>query len=306
MNKKKVLLLLAVVALLFTMTGCSIPHDENNRYILIALDAVEGIPNQVITSFSQMWDAEGFFSAIFVYPLSQFINWLTPYTNVGVAILLVAVTINAVLLVFTFKQNVAMQRMQEIQPLVEKIQRKYEGKTDQASQLRMSTEIQRLYKKYQINPLGSLVVTFIQFPILIAMYHAVQRAYSVAYGTFMGISLEKTPIEGIQGGQMLYLVFFVLMIICQLCSMLLPQFLAKQKAKKEAELHHRPYRPTKNPMTSSMYVMVAVISLLAIMWPTAMSFYWMISSLIAIVKTLLVQLVMRRPNKEAENENLYR
>ena len=193
MNKKRVLLLLAIVVLLFTMSGCQIPQ-ENDMNVLFALNEVQGIGNKVITSFSEVWNTEGFFAAIFIYPLSQFINWLTPYTNVGIAILLVTLTINGVLLIVTFKQNVAMQRMQMIQPEVEKIQRKYEGKTDQASQLKLSTEIQRLYKKYDVNPFGSLLVTFIQFPIIIAMYQAVQRAYAVAYGTFMGVSLERTPI----------------------------------------------------------------------------------------------------------------
>ena len=300
MNKKKVLLLIAVVLLLFTMTGCSIPRDANDQNILIGLSDHPEVPNQIITSFSEIWEAEGFFSAIFVYPLSQFINWLTPFSDVGVAILVVAITINAILLLFTFKQNVAMQKMQMIQPEVERIQRKYEGKTDQHSQLRMSTEIQNLYKKNQVNPFGSLVVTFIQFPILIVMYHAVQRAYAVAYGRFLGISLEVSPINGIMDGNMMYLVLFVLMVIAQASSMLLPQYLSKRRAKKEAELHHRPYRETKNPMMSSMYIMVAVISLVAITWPTAMSLYWMISSLINIVKTLLVQrFTNRQKAKEA-------
>ena len=190
--------------------------------------------------------------------------------------------------------------MQQIQPEVERIQRKYEGKTDQASQLRMSTEIQRLYKKYNVNPFGSLVVTFIQFPIIIAMYQAVQRAYAVAYGTFMGVSLELTPIEGIQSGEWVYILFFAVMLVFQVASMLLPQWLNKRRAKKEAELHHRPYKETKNPMMSSMYIMMAVILILALMWPTAMSFYWIISSAISIVKTLLIQYIMDRSKKKEE------
>ena len=293
MNKKKLLLLLGAILLLFTLTGCNIPKDENERYVLIALSEVD-VPNQLITSFSQMMDTEGIFSAIFVYPLSQLINWLTPYSNVGVAILIVALVINGVLLLFTLKQNVAMQKMQMMQPEIEKIQRKYEGKNDQASKMRMGQEIQNLYSKYHVNPLSSLVVMFIQFPLLIAMYHAVQRAYAVAYGTFMGVSLEITPLEGIQSGRWMYLVFFLVMIAMQTLSITLPMILQKRKAKKEAELHHRPYRPTKNPMGSTMYIMLGMVTIIAIGWPTAMTFYWTISSFIQIVKTLLVQAIMNR------------
>jgi YidC/Oxa1 family membrane protein insertase len=73
---------------MFMMSGCSLPVDENGKYILISLE----------TTFDYMIENEGFFSAIFVYPLSQFINFVTPYTNVGVAILIVTVVINGVVL----------------------------------------------------------------------------------------------------------------------------------------------------------------------------------------------------------------
>ena len=294
MNKKKLLLIVTVIGLLFLMSGCSIPTDENGKYVLIALNEIQNTDRVVITSFSEMMSTEGFFSALFVYPLSQFINFFTPYTNVGIAILVVTVIINVVLLLFTFKQNVAMQKMQTLQPEIDKINRKYEGKTDEASKMRMAQEMQNLYAKNNINPFSSLLTTFIQFPILIAMYHAVQRAYSVAYGTFMGISLENTPLQGVRNGEWIYAVFFALMIVAQFGSMMLPQMLSKYRAKKAAEKAHKPYRPASNPANSTMYMMMIFITVIAVGWPTAMSFYWMISSLVNIVKTLLVDYISNR------------
>lgn len=278
MNKKKLTLLITVVALMFMMSGCSIPLDENGKYVLISLE----------TTFDYMIENEGFFSAIFVYPLSQFINFITPATNVGIAILVVTVVINGLVLLLTLKQNVAMQKMQQIQPEAERIQRKYEGKTDERSKMRQAQEIQMLYKKNNINPLASLLSTFIQFPILIAMYHAVVRSTAVATGTFMGVSLEISPLAGIKEGQFIYVGFFIVMLICQFVSSLLPQELARYRARKDAERQHRPYRPAADNTTSIMYVMLITISIVAIGWPTAMSFYWTISSLVNIVKALIV------------------
>ena len=73
--------------------------------------------------------------------------------------------------------------MQLIQPEINKIQRKYEGKDDDASKMRQAQELQNLYKKYGINPFGTILITFIQFPIIIAMYQAVQRSYAVTTGS---------------------------------------------------------------------------------------------------------------------------
>lgn len=294
MNKKKLLLLVTIIALLFIMSGCSIPSDDKGQFILIALDEIQNTERTVVTSFSEVMSTEGFFSALFVYPLSQFINMVAPHTNVGVAILVVTVAINAIVLLLTFKQNVAMQRMQALQPEIDRINRKYEGKTDDASRMRMAQEMQNLYAKNHINPLGSMISMFIQFPVLIAMYHAVQRAYSVAYGTFMGISLEMSPLQGIKEGQWIYIVFFALMILAQFGSMMIPQYLAKRRAKMEAEAHHRAYHPAKNPMGNTMYFMMIFISIIAIGWPTAMSFYWMISSCVQIVKAIIIDVITHK------------
>lgn len=288
MNKKKLLILISVLMVLFLATGCSIPKDSEGNNILITLD----------TTFQQMMDSEGFFSAIFVYPLSQFINIITPYTNVGISILVVTAVINGLVVLVTLKQNIAMQRMQQLQPEIQRIQRKYEGRTDQNSKMRMAQEMQNLYSKNHINPMSSFIGLFIQFPILIAMYMACQRAEAVAKGSFFGISLEPTPLAGITGGQWVYAVFFLLMLGIQLSSIMIPQWLAKRRAKKEAELHHRPYRPTPNPMGNTMYFMMIFIFVLAINWPTAMTFYWIVSGIVNIVKAVIVDAIANR-KKEA-------
>ena len=284
MNKKKLLFLISLVALLFLMSGCTMPMDENGKILTIGLD----------TTFKSIMDNEGFFSSIFVYPLAQFINKITPMTNVGVAILLVTIVINGIVLLLTFKQNVAMQKLQTIQPEMDRIQRKYEGKTDENSKMRMAQEVQSLYAKNNINPFGSILVMFIQFPILIAMYHAVQRAEAVATGTFLGISLELTPLQGIREGQFVYILIFGLMVVSQFIVGFVPQYLANYHAKKEAEKHFRSYKPAKNPNQSMMYFMTIFISVIAISWPTAMSLYWMISNIVNLVKAVIVDMTIQK------------
>lgn len=55
------------------------------------------------------------------------------------------------------------QKMQEIQPELQKIQNKYKGKTDQQSQMRMYQETQALYQKYDIHPFGTMLVTLFNY-----------------------------------------------------------------------------------------------------------------------------------------------
>ena len=72
------------------------------------------------------------------------------------------------------KSTVSQQKMQLIQPEMEKIQNKYKGRKDQTSQKRMSAEIQALYKKNDVSMLASFT-TFLTLPIMFAMWQAVQR-----------------------------------------------------------------------------------------------------------------------------------
>ena len=172
MNKKRLTLLVTIISLLVIMSGCSTSSE------LIHLD----------TPINDVFN-DGIFAVILTYPLAQAINFLSQYTGVFFAVAIVTIALNAIIIALTFKSNMSMQRMQELQPEVQKIQMKYEGRNDQASQQKMSYELQNLYQKNNINPLGSLVTTFIQFPVLISMYAAVRRSAAVAEGTFLGQSL---------------------------------------------------------------------------------------------------------------------
>lgn len=279
MNKKRVLIVLTVLLGLFLLSGCAVPMDEQGNIKLI----------YATTTFKEMLD-EGFFAAILVYPLCQAINNLTPTVGVGLAVMLVTLLLNAVVLALTFKSNVSMQRMQAIQPEVMKIQKKYEGKEDDASKMRMSQELQSLYSKNDINPLGSLLATFIQFPILIAMYNAVRRSDAVANGVFAGMHLSLTPMQAIRSGLWVGLIIYVTMICLQLLSIKLPQMIAERRAKAEADLHHKTYRKPENSQQNFMmtYGMVIFIGIIMISWPTALSLYYCIYSVVNVIKTILI------------------
>jgi len=280
---KKTLVITSLVLFTMTLTGCRIATDDAGNIIQITES----------TTFSDIMSTENWFSAILVWPMAQALNKLTPVIGVAGAIAVLTILVNGILMIFTLKSTVASQQMQLLQPELEKIQRKYEGKDDEASRMKQATEMQNLYKKYNVNPMSMLLVTFLQFPIIIAMYQAVQRSSAIKTGTFMGLSLETTPLDGIKNGMWGYLLIFIVMGLCQFVSMNLPQWLAKKKAEAEAEKHHRKAPETTNSQSKMMqYYMLAMILVFGLMWPTAMSIYWAIHSCVTIVKTLLVQKII--------------
>lgn len=293
---KKTLAILAVVTVAITLTGCTVPRDADGNVVLITLQ----------TTFNEVMQTESWFSAIFVWPLSQWINQMTPLIGVGAAIAVVTIVVNGLLALVTLKSTIGMQQMQLIQPELEKLNRKYEGRSDNTSKMRQANEMQALYKKYDINPMGSLLVTFLQFPVIMAMYMAVQRSYAVATGFFLGMDLQVTPLAGFQNllkgdaQSVMYLVLFVFMGLCQFFSMYTPMAITKKKAGQEAEKHHTKPAKTSTQNKVMQYYMMGMILIFGLMWPAAMSLYWAISSLVNVVKTLLVQKYIDNHNAKKE------
>ena len=106
------------------------------------------------------------------------------------------------------KSTISTQKMQLLQPEIIKIQNKYRGRNDQASQLRQNQEITKLYKKNDISMWGSFA-TFLTLPIMIAMWQAVQRVEVIYNTNFLGINLGYHPMDRIMEVEIIYIVLVI-------------------------------------------------------------------------------------------------
>lgn len=271
MNKRKLTIVLSSIFLLLFLSGCS------NSSELISLST----PVSEVTK-------DGFLTVILTYPLAQAINYLSNHVGVFWAISIVTLVLNAIILALTFKSNVAMQKMQEVQPEIQKIQLKYEGRTDQASQQKAAMEMQKVYQKFGVNPMTAMLVQFIQFPVLISMYAAVRRSEAVKNGSFLGYSLDLTPREAFAQKAWVLIAIFVLMIVFQLLSVSIVRWLANSRAKKEAEKKHKHYEKPADSTVFMTYGMTAFIGVIMLSWPTALSLYYLIYSVINIIKSIVI------------------
>ena len=291
---KKLLALMAIVTIVVTATGCTAPKDANGHIILISES----------TTFGEIFQTENWFNALFVWPLSWLLNKLAPVITVGGAIAIVTAVVNGLLAVFTLKSQMGMQRMQMLQPELNKIQRKYEGRDDQASKMRMAQEQQQLMKKYDVNPGSMMLVQFIQLPIIMAMFMAIQRAEAVVNGTFLGMNLQVKPSEafgllfkGDLSG-LPYIILFLLMAVTQVTLVLLPMYFQKKKAAAEAAKHHRKPEPTNNQNFMMQMYMIVMVLAFGLMWQSGMSLFWFIRNIVDIIKTIIVQNIMENNSQK--------
>ena len=74
----------------------------------------------------------------------------------------------------TIKQQKFSKMSAVMQPEIKKIQKKYEGKKDQASMMKQQEEINLVYEKYGTSMTGGCLPMLIQMPILFALYPVIR------------------------------------------------------------------------------------------------------------------------------------
>ncbi len=92
-----------------------------------------------------------------------------PY-SFGFAIILFTVIIKVLTLPLTFKQLQSSRKMQQLQPEIQKLQKKYKDDREKLGKAQMD-----LYKEAGVNPLGGCLPMLIQMPIWFALYQALFR-----------------------------------------------------------------------------------------------------------------------------------
>ena len=85
--------------------------------------------------------------------------------NLGLCIIIFSIIIYALMTPLQVKQQKFSKLSSVMQPELQKIQKKYKDKKDQASVQKMQEETQLVYQKYGVSPTGSCVQLLIQFPV---------------------------------------------------------------------------------------------------------------------------------------------
>jgi len=123
------------------------------------------------------------------YPLANLMLLLYTYLGQSTVLALAVLTllINLLMLPLTLTQQRSARKMQEIQPELEKLQKKY-GKDKE----RLAQEQMKMYKEAGINPMGGCLPLLIQMPIWFGLIGAIRY------------SIPSTPLELFQFAPHIY------------------------------------------------------------------------------------------------------
>ena len=85
-----------------------------------------------------------------------------PFGGYGLAIVLFTILMRLVLMPLDLKSRKANYKMQEIQPEISELQKKYKNDPE-----KLNKKTMELYQKHQINPLGGCLPMLLQMPLFL-------------------------------------------------------------------------------------------------------------------------------------------
>ena len=219
-------------------------------------------------------ESTGIWNEWFVYPMSKVIIFFAENLNnsFGLSIIIVTLIVRLILLPLNVKQLKSSKAMQEIQPEIKELQKKYSSK-DAATQQKLQQETMALFQKHGVNPLAGCLPIFVQMPVLIAIYHAIMRTEAIEGQSFLWFALDSPD--------------YVLPIIAGAATFLQQKLMMAGSAN------------AQNPqMVAMLYMMPIMITVFAFFFPAALALYWVVGNIFMVAQTLLIRKPMLKDSSD--------
>ncbi len=128
------------------------------------------------------WIMYGFHQALTTIGMPPASGWTWALSIVGLVVVM-----RAAMIPLFVRQIKASRKMQMIQPELQKIQKKYKGKSDPESRQAMTQETMELYRKEGTNPFSSCLPILVQSPFFFGLFRVLNGLGAIAKG-------DKDPI----------------------------------------------------------------------------------------------------------------
>lgn len=260
-------------------------------------------------------------------PLEWFVEWVlvafhSLLTTIGMpaasgwtwalSIAGLVVVLRILLIPLFVKQIQSSRRMQLIQPEMQKIQKKYKGKTDPESRQAMSQETMDLYKRTGTNPFSSCMPILIQSPFFFALFRVLNNLGKVSSGQLapagpldqtLAKQAENSDIFGatlsstfLYSGSLSAKIVTVVLIILMSATTFTTQHQLMRKNMPASALDN----PFANQQKILLYVLPLVFAISGVNFPIGVLIYWFVTNLWSMGQQFYVINRMPAPGSPAE------
>lgn len=221
-------------------------------------------------------ESEGFWNSYIIYPLSQFILWLSHRLNsYGLGIIVFTLIGRIFLLPLTIYQQKNMEKMNEIQPKLKELQQKYSSR-DEATQMKLQEETKRVQEEAGVSNWSGCLPILIQMPIFIALYQTVLRTPELATGNFLWMELAKPD------------PYYIIPLIAAGFALLNTILMQYGRAQQGSKVMY--------------FVMPAMILLITVATASSIALYFAVTNLTSVLTTLIFNNPFKKKQEREEAE----
>jgi YidC/Oxa1 family membrane protein insertase len=229
----------------------------------------------------------GVFQTIFYQPILNLLVFLyniVPGHDLGIAIILLTIIIKLVLLPLS-KQSIKSQKaLQDLQPKIDDIKKKYKDKKDEMGRAMMA-----LYKENKVNPFSSCLPLIVQLPFLFAVFQVFRDG--LANGSLNLVYSFIARPEYINTVSLGFIDLSVRNIPMAVLAGLAQYWQAKMMMTKKAAIHTKESRDEDMAaiMNKQMiYFMPAMTVFIGLSFPGGLALYWLVTTILTGVQQLYI------------------
>ncbi|MDR0593784.1 MAG: membrane protein insertase YidC [Bifidobacteriaceae bacterium] len=241
------------------------------------------------------------------------------------SIVVLVVIMRIIMIPLFVKQIKSSRGMQLLQPELQKIQKRYKGKTDPVSRRRMQEETMALYRSHGSNPMSGCWPVLAQSPLFFALFRVLFNIGGVAHDSYerggklidhigpitkdVALDIEATRLfgaplsstflnDGTWGGASPVAVRVVTVVLIILMSV------TTFTTQRQLTMKNMPQTAMENPMFRTqkmmMYMMPGIFAVSGVNFPIGVLIYWLTTNLWSMGQQFIVIRNMPAPGSEAE------
>lgn len=218
---------------------------------------------------------------IFLNPLLNIMVVLANFFagNFGIAVIFLTIIVRLGMLPVTLKQLRSTRAMQEIQPKLRELQKKY-AKDRQ----KLSEETMKLYKEFGINPLGCVWPMLIQLPIWIALFQSIRQALAASPEELMSLSQHLYSWAVVNGTVPLQSNFLWLNLAWPDPYYILPILVGATMWLQQKMMSPTSSDPAQKKAGTMMQIMFPLMfAFITMQFPSGLGIYFVVSAIVGIV-----------------------
>ncbi|NMA75330.1 MAG: membrane protein insertase YidC [Bacteroidales bacterium] len=222
-------------------------------------------------------------------------DWLSNWgLSMGIVLLFMTIIVKLVVFPATWKTFMSSTKMRVLKPEIDKINAKYPNEEDA---MKKQQEVMALYSQYGVSPMGGCLPMLLQFPILMALFMFVPSAIELRQESFLWATDLSTYDSFIN---LPFNIPFLGSHISLFCLLMTVTNILNTKFTMAQQ--NTGAQPQMAAMKWMMYLMPVMFLFILNSFPSGLTYYYFLSTLISIITTLILKKVINEDKVLAELE----